>query len=83
MFYLSRRRRRQMRFWGFALLLVWLLGIAAAHDVTMLVAYTAVTLVTITIDLTAGRRHRRRRRHRPTRRARPGHTRTHRARRAT
>ncbi|MEX5711958.1 hypothetical protein AB1484_27595 [Parafrankia sp. FMc6] len=83
MFYLSRRRRRQMRFWGFALLLVWLLGIAATHDVTMLVAYTAVALFTITIDLTAGRRHRRRRRHRPTRRARPGHTRTHPARRAT
>lgn len=68
MVYLSRRRRRRARFWAFVLLAVWLLGVAAAHDVTMLVAYTAVALVAIGVDLTAGRR--RRRRARRTRRAR-------------
>ncbi|CUU61080.1 hypothetical protein Ga0074812_15516 [Parafrankia irregularis] len=78
MFNLSRRRRRQLRFWGFALLLVWLLGIAAAHNVTMFVGYTAVALVAITVDLTSGRRHRGRRR----RRARSRRPRVHRARRA-
>ncbi|WP_055752602.1 MULTISPECIES: hypothetical protein [Frankia] len=62
MVYLSRRRRRRMRFSVFALLLVWLLGVTAAHDVTMLVAYAAVALVAITVDLTVSRRRRRRRR---------------------
>ncbi|ONH52919.1 hypothetical protein CcI49_32840 [Frankia sp. CcI49] len=82
MFYLSRRRRRQLRFWGFVVLLVWLLGVAATHNVTMFAAYTAVALVAITVDLTSGRRHRGRRR-RPARRARPGSTRVHRPGRAT
>ncbi len=76
MVYLSRRRRRQVRFWVFVLLLVWLLGVAAAHDVTMLVAHAAVALVTIIVDLTAGRRWRSRRRisSRRTRRHRAGAT---------
>ncbi|ORT98465.1 hypothetical protein UK99_01620 [Frankia casuarinae] len=82
MFYLSRRRRRQLRFWGFVLLLVWLLGVAAAHNVTIFAAYTAIALVVITVDLTSGRRHRGRRR-RPARRARPDRTRVHRPGRAT
>ncbi|WP_086055611.1 hypothetical protein [Protofrankia coriariae] len=76
MIYLSRRRRRRMRFWGFVLLAVWLLGVAAAHDVTLLVAYAAITLIAITVDLAAGRSRRGRhhlppRRHRGTATARP------------
>ncbi|KPM56984.1 hypothetical protein ACG83_04005 [Frankia sp. R43] len=82
MFYLSRRRRRELRFWGFVLLFVWLLGVTAAHNVTVFAAYGAVALVAIIADLTAGRSHRGRRR-RPARRARPGRTRVHRPGRAT
>jgi hypothetical protein len=72
--YLSRRRRRRARFWVFVLLLVWLLGVAAAHDVAMLVAHAAVALVAVTVDLTAGARRRGRRRLPPrrTRRHRTG-----------
>jgi hypothetical protein len=70
MVYLNRRRRRRARFWAFVLLAVWLLGVAAAHEATMLVAYTAIALVAIGVDLTAGRRRRVRRRARRTRRAR-------------
>ncbi|WP_261569161.1 hypothetical protein [Frankia gtarii] len=76
MVYLSRRRRRRrrMRFSVFALL-VWLLGVAAAHGVTMLVAYATVALVAITVDLAANRRRRlppRGRRRRAAATARPG-----------
>lgn len=57
----TRRRLRRARFGMFVLLLVWLLGVAAAHEVAMLIAYAAIALVIIAVDLAgAGRRHRRR-----------------------
>ena len=76
MVYLSRRRRRRARFWAFALLAVWLLGVAAAHDVTMLVAYTTVTLAAISVDLTTRLRRRARRTRRARSRAHPRGTAT-------
>ncbi|MCM3883152.1 hypothetical protein [Frankia sp. R82] len=70
MVYLSRRRRRRGHFWGFVLL-VWLLGVAAANDVPTLVAYIVLTVlnvvsaavaITVLADLAAGRRRQDRRR---------------------
>ncbi len=58
MVYLSRRRRRRVRFWAFVLLLVWVLGIAAMSEVTMLAAHALIVTAAVAVDLIVGRRRR-------------------------